>query len=133
MACIIAHWREKTVNNLGNLSLASSIGGTVFSVAFRNLNAAVGYAQVIFCRYNPLISLQIRMVDENHLLCLNAYPGNYESGKRYRPSRLCPLTSITVIRDITDAETQTSSSPGAYSTQSSSSRPLNPYTPHPFL
>jgi hypothetical protein len=46
------------------------------------------------------------MVDENHLICLDGYPGSYEFGERYR--RLCPLMSITVIRDITDTETQTS-------------------------
>jgi hypothetical protein len=46
------------------------------------------------------------MVDENHLFCLNAYSRNYEFGKRYR--RLCPLMSITVIRDGADAEAQTS-------------------------
>jgi hypothetical protein len=46
------------------------------------------------------------MVNENYLFRLDAYSGNYEFSKRYR--RLRPLTSITVIRYFTDAETQTS-------------------------
>ena len=46
------------------------------------------------------------MVDENHFFCLNTYSRSYEFGKRY--CHLCPLMSVTVTRDITDAETQTS-------------------------
>jgi MFS family permease len=86
MTSIIAHWfKRRRSTALGIMSFASSIGGTVFPVAFRNLNSAVGYAKVTnFWRSNRLISAQIQMVDENHLFCLDAYSWNHEFGKQYR-------------------------------------------------
>ena len=47
---IVAHWfKRRQSTAFGIISFASSIGGTVFPVAFRNLNVAIGYAQVIVC------------------------------------------------------------------------------------
>ncbi|KAN0116615.1 MFS general substrate transporter [Russula decolorans] len=44
MASIIAHWfKRRRSTALGIMSFASSIGGTVFPVAFRNLHATVGF------------------------------------------------------------------------------------------
>ncbi len=78
------------------MSFASSVGGTVFSVAFRNLNATVGYARVILYGPNWLISAQIQMVDENHFLCHDASPGDHEFGMRYR--RVCQPMGINHCR-----------------------------------
>ena len=43
---VMAHWFKKRRSTaLGILAFASSIGGTVFPVMFRNLLVTVGYAK----------------------------------------------------------------------------------------
>ena len=45
---VIAHWFKKRRSTaLGINAFASSIGGTVFPVVFRNLLMTVGYAQLV--------------------------------------------------------------------------------------
>ena len=48
---VVAHWFKKRRSTaLGVAAFASSIGGTVYPVVFRNLVVAVGYAQVVDIR-----------------------------------------------------------------------------------
>jgi MCP family monocarboxylic acid transporter-like MFS transporter 10 len=48
---VIAHWfKKRRATALGVNAFASSIGGTVFPVVFRNLLVAVGYAQIMNLR-----------------------------------------------------------------------------------
>ena len=54
---VLAHWFKKRRSTaLGILAFASSIGGTVFPVVFRNLLVTVGYAQVM----NIWFTIQLR-------------------------------------------------------------------------
>jgi nitrate/nitrite transporter NarK len=44
----MAHWFKKRRSTaLGILAFASSIGGTVFPIMFRNLLVTVGYVQIV--------------------------------------------------------------------------------------
>ena len=56
---VMAHWFKKRRSTaLGILAFASSIGGTVFPVIFRNLLVTVGYAQVV----NLWLTIRLRFL-----------------------------------------------------------------------
>ena len=48
MLSVLAHWfKKRRGTTMGIITFASSIGGTVFPVAFRNLHDTVGYALTV--------------------------------------------------------------------------------------
>ena len=80
---IIAHWfKRRRSTAMGVVGFASSIGSTLFPVAFHNLNITVGCVQIVFYRPTFLVELiqQIQMVHEDHRIHPNVRSRNYEFG-----------------------------------------------------